>query len=81
MTAVQRRVYQSQLPKRNHVPTGFKTEKFKPEWSKIFPCIYYKDGAMFCKDCQDAGFINTFSIGCYTFMKDNIPIPKTHQDS
>ena len=51
--------------------------KFKPEWSKIYPCIYYKDGAMFCKDCQDAGIIiaywfNTFSIGCNTFMKDNI---------
>jgi hypothetical protein len=47
-------------------------KKFKQEWTKIFPCIYYKDGAMFCQDYQDAGLINTFSVGCDTFMKDNI---------
>lgn len=46
--------------------------KFKPEWSKIFPCIYYKDGAMYCRDCQDAGLTNTFSIGSNAFLKDNI---------
>jgi hypothetical protein len=46
--------------------------KFKPEWSKIFPSIQYSDGAMYCTDCKDAGLSNTFTIGCQTFLKDNI---------
>jgi len=48
------------------------TSKFKPEWSKIFPSIQYSDGAMYCTDCKDAGLSNTFTIGCQTFLKDNI---------
>ena len=48
------------------------SSKFKPEWSKIFPSIQYSDGAMYCTDCKDAGLSNTFSIGCQTFLKDNI---------
>lgn len=46
--------------------------KFKPEWTKVFPFIIYKDGAMYCTDCQTAGLSNTFTMGCNAFLKDNI---------
>lgn len=48
--------------------------KFKPEWSKIFPSIFYDDEnkAMFCRDCKTANLSNSFTIGCQTMLKDNI---------
>lgn len=48
--------------------------KFKEEWSKIFPAIYFdqEQNAMFCSDCKAAKLTNTFTIGCQTLLKDNI---------
>ncbi|CAC5413208.1 unnamed protein product [Mytilus coruscus] len=48
--------------------------KFKPQWSNIFPCIYFDadTNAMYCQDCKSAKMINSFTIGCQMMLKDNI---------
>ena len=50
------------------------SSKFKPEWSKIFPSIYFDEDqqAMYCKDCKAACLTNTFTTGCNTLLKDCI---------
>ena len=69
MTNLIRSQRKHQLPNRSQGSRDCKIPNLNQNGQRYFHAF---NTQMYCTDCKDAGLSNTFTIGCQTFLTDNI---------